>query len=431
MDYQKKYLKYKIKYVKLLNGGEGNEDTSSSNSISSRGKIPGPEDPRIFTFNNDKYLLYNNFYQDNQTGKKIRHMYIRKINNSSTEPSYRPENNDIEICVSPDISKDFEKNWGPFQIEDDLYFLYSIVPLKIIKYNNNTCSNEYNHNNSKFQFLEKLYSKLNLHIRNSSPLCKFITEDNKNYYLGVGHSVLDFNGNETEKKSILKYFMRNLDYNQFSVEDTKYFTENYGKIYYTFFYILEYENLEIEGNVNKNFNIISITPMFQFEDEYDHTIEFACDLSIVDNDIVYIGYGINDDKAYLQKMYLKDILNLMIKLEDINHKNYDINSNFLPKLNTFLCNKISIYKYDMTPLLKKYISDQTIFNLGIEHVYGDEFLICARCLTGDVRKWDGQNSIILINAKICSENFINKTEPIINKCWVLTSNLEIEEKTIN
>jgi hypothetical protein len=38
-----------------------------------------------------------------------------------------------------------------------------------------------------FKYLETLYSKVNMHIRNSSPLVKYYTDDNKNV-------VTSFNG---------------------------------------------------------------------------------------------------------------------------------------------------------------------------------------------------------------------------------------------
>jgi predicted GH43/DUF377 family glycosyl hydrolase len=214
--------------------------------------------------------------------------------------------------------------------------------------------------------------------------------------------------------------MRKQNY-PFNPFDLKYFTKDFGKIYYTFFYVMECIS-------DTKYQIKSITPMFQFENNYDHTIEFACDLSIVDNDIVYIGYGVNDKSAVLQKMYLKEILTLMIDMNEINEKNYDIDAYFLPKLNTFLCNKISLYNFDMTNTIKKYFCNKIIFNLGVEHDYGDEFLICARCYVGDIRRWDGTNSIVLLRIKLSSENFILKKDPKILSCWEIDNNLNINYK---
>jgi hypothetical protein len=248
-------------------------------------------------------------------------------------------------------------------------------------------------------------------------LSKFINQDKKSYYLGVGHSVLDFKENN---KSLLKYFMRKQNNHPFTQEDLKYFTESYYKIYYTFFYVLECIN-EIE------YNIKSITPMFQFENNYDHTIEFACDITIVDNDIVYIGYGVDDNRALLEKMYLKDILSLMIDVNLIDTTNYDIDSYFLPKLNTFLCKKITLYNLDFTKNIQKYLPEHIIFNLGIEHDHGDEFLICARCYKGNIRDWKGDNSIILLRIKLSSENFILDKQIEILSCWLIDTNLVISD----
>lgn len=379
--------------------------SSSSNTLNSQDK--GPEDPRIFIFSGEKYLLYNRLNH-----KKERHMYYRKIGLQD-----KPDDIDTEICWN--VSKKFEKNWGPFELNNKLYFLYSLSPLKIINYDeeHSKCNFIYDEPVEVFNFLENLYSGLHLHIRNSSPLSKFITGDKKTYYLGIGHSVLDFG---EDKQSLLKYFMRKQNY-PFNPSDLKYFTEDFGKIYYTFFYTLE-------CLPDNKYKIKSITPMFQFENKYDHTIEFACDLSIVDNDIVYIGYGVDDNRAVLEKMYLKDILALMIEVDLIDKKNYDIDSYFLPKLNTYLCNKITQYNLDMTETLKKYIPDQIIFNLGIEHDHGDEFLICARCYNGNIRTWDGSNSIILLRVKLSSENFILGKEPKILSSWEINKNLQTNNK---
>lgn len=435
MDYKKKYLKYKTKYLNFVGGntnvdkeedknrilGPTDNDVSGNNEIdisnSSNSNAKGPEDPRIFKFGDKKFLLYNNLNNKNE-----RHMYIREIGNED-----RPDSRDTEICL--EISKKFEKNWGPFVALDKLFFVYSISPLKISSYKNNLLENNlskcefiFDENVKIFKFLEDLYSNLHLHIRNSSPLSKFITDEKKMYYLGIGHSVLDFGD---DKESILKYFMRKQDNHPFDPTDLKYFTKDFGKIYYTFFYVLEF------CLPSYKFKIRSISPMFQFENEYDHTIEFACDLSIVDNDIVYIGYGIDDNRAMLQKMYLRDILGLMINVDDITSKNYDIDAYFLPKLNTFLCNKISLYKYDFTKTIKKYFSDKVIFNLGVEHDYGDEFLICARCYDGNIRSWDGTNSMALMRVKLSSENFILDKEPVILSCWEIDKNLKINDKMIS
>ena len=396
-----------------------NINTSSTEIISSsNGGLEdptnkGPEDPRIFTFDRTKYLLYNKL-----NDKKNRHMYYRKISQGKEKEQYdKPENYDTEICLN--ISEIFEKNWGPFEYNNKLYFLYSLSPLKIINYDgdHSTCNFIYDKKVIVFDFLINLYPELHLHIRNSSPLKKFITKDNKTYYLGIGHSVLDF---QNDKESLLKYFMRKQKY-PFDEFDLKYFTKDFGKIYYTFFYVMECIS-------DTEYQIKSITPMFQFENNYDHTIEFACDLSIVDNDIVYIGYGVNDKSAVLQKMYLKEILTLMIDMNEINIKNYDIDAYFLPKLNTFLCNKISLYNLDMTNTIKKYFSNKIIFNLGVEHDYGDEFLICARCYVGDIRRWDGTNSIVLLRIKLSSENFILNEDPKILSCWEIDNDLNINNK---
>jgi hypothetical protein len=373
-------------------------------------RIFGPEDPRLFVLNNEYYLLYNNI---NNNTERIRHMYIRKINMGN----YKPYNTDIELCKSNSTA--FEKNWGPFELDNQLYLIYTISPLKIMRYNKGTLSNctiIYNEPVPIFTYLEKLYSKVNLHIRNSSPLIKYYTDDNKEYFLGIGHSVMDFK----EKKDHIQFFMRNESTNPYNETDADYFTQSYNKLYHTFFYT-------VECLPNNNFQIKSITPMFHFENKYDHLIEFACDLTIVDNDIVYIGYGVDDNKGVIEKMYLSDILRMMMNCETINSSNYTIDSYFLSKTNYFLQEKIRTYDFDITNAIHAYFPGSTIFNIGIKYDKNKDFLVCCRrYYDGDIRRWDGTNSIVLLHVTLDFENFIKNKPLEIKVIWEVMNNLNVK-----
>jgi hypothetical protein len=84
-----------------------------------------------------------------------------------------------------------------------------------------------------------------------------------------------------------------------------------------------------------------------------------------------------------------------------------------------------MFELDMTSIFKKYFPDKTIFNLGIEYDSNGEFLICARCFDGNIRKWSGTNSIILLRIKLSSENFIMQKTPEILSIWYMSNKLEI------
>ena len=227
---------------------------------------------------------------------------------------------------------------------------------------------------------------------------------------------MDFNSN----KGLLKHFMRNNIRYPYNDSDFKFFTENYTKLYHTFFYT-------VECLPNNIFNIKSISPMFQFESKYDHLIEFGCDLTIVDNDVVYIGYGVDDNRGVIEKMYLSDILRMMMNCDTINSSNYTIDSYFLSKTNYYLQEKIRTYEIDITEAIKRYYPDSTIFNIGIQYDKNREFLVCCRrYYDGNIRDWNGVNSIVLLRVKLDFENFIRGSQLDIKIIWEVTNNLQIK-----
>ena len=84
----------------------------------------GPEDPRLFYYQNEIYMLINEI-DDIKKDPRRRLMYISKID--IDELYYKTPK--FTLCET--LSTNFEKNWGPFVYKNKLHMLYDINPLKI------------------------------------------------------------------------------------------------------------------------------------------------------------------------------------------------------------------------------------------------------------------------------------------------------------
>ena len=88
--------------------------------------LEGPEDPRLFYYKNDIYILVNELTKD-----KKRHMFVSKIDVENL--TY--DTNKKDLCKS--LSTNFEKNWGSFMYKNKLHMLYDIIKLKILEVDDN------------------------------------------------------------------------------------------------------------------------------------------------------------------------------------------------------------------------------------------------------------------------------------------------------
>lgn len=84
----------------------------------------GCEDPRIFDFNNKCWIYFHYLGRDNLNNKNKFSKYI------TIAPL---DNLDNFIHLYTDKMKGAEKNWMPFEYENELYFEYSIQPHVILK----------------------------------------------------------------------------------------------------------------------------------------------------------------------------------------------------------------------------------------------------------------------------------------------------------
>ena len=205
----------------------------------------GIEDPRLFIFKKDLYIYghYRGLYNNKCTHIPI----ICKINTP----------NNI-IYLSTENMSLLEKNWTPFEYNNELYFEYLTNPHVIIKCDINTgkCTKVYE---TSFD----IRSIIPEDIGGGAPPQK-IKIDNKSYYLGVAHIRAD---------SIRK----------------------------NFFYIF---------NTEPPFNIIKITKPI---DILNASIEFASGLIII-NDTIILSVGIDDCYSIIKKYKLSEISKLLINL---------------------------------------------------------------------------------------------------------------------
>ena len=203
-------------------------------------KISGYEDPRLFKYKNGYWVICTKI--DN----KGQNLIIFDINNPLKE-----------VILNYKNRSKIEKNWLPFVVNDQLYFVYSIDPYIILKYNENECVKVVS--NKKLNIFSN-------RIGGSVPPVDF-KYNNKNYFMFGGHI------------SINKYHI----------------------IRKNFFFLTE---------KTFPFNIKFHTENLDFN---KHAIEFLSGM-YVKNDKVILSYGVND--CYSEKIEVEkdEISNLMIKI---------------------------------------------------------------------------------------------------------------------
>ena len=260
-----------------------------------------------------------------------------------------------------------------------------------------------------------------MYIRNSTPLVQIEETKDNIKFLGIGHSVLKFN--EKEKEILLKWFFKNQQREFFSLSDfdKKYFSSFYPQIYYHFFYILEYNKKK------KLFRIEKILPMFHFETEYEHTLEFVNDITLYKK-YLYIGMGIEDIRPIIKRVSLDTILRFLKTEEEYGSiENYPIQNSFINYFNVYTSKKIIIETIDLKKELSNYLhKNYTYFNVGISHIKDNKFIISFRSYKGNIRSWDGISTIIYFKVEI-TEDFKFKNIKELNEIIFKNKNYEIKE----
>ena len=138
--------------------------------------IMGCEDPRLFKFNNKHWVYFHyigrdNLYNKNKISKYITITPLDNLNNF--------------IYLYTDKMKRTEKNWMPFEYNNELYFEYSIQPHTILKA-------ELDKNKNPIGYCKKIYEtktkySKKRHFGGGSPSVK-IKLNGTNYYLGITHT---------------------------------------------------------------------------------------------------------------------------------------------------------------------------------------------------------------------------------------------------
>ena len=284
------------------------EFTEFKNKIIPHGKqlLDGPEDPRLFYYKNDIYILVNNLTKD-----KKRHMFVSKIDINNLNYDI----NKTDLCKS--LSTNFEKNWGSFIYKNKLHMLYDINPLKIFEVDDNfKCKMICNVNDIILKKFNESYPDLNFHIRNSTNLINL----DSNKYLGMGHGVLDYENNI----DINKYLIPSFEKSKYSSIDKEYFKKFY-KLYTGFFFILDMNKKEIT----------EISPFFQLPNyESKQELIFFPTCIYLDNEkYVNISYNVGDNRSYFLRLHLDIIKISLYDKKNIDFQvNHNINTNYYLEL---------------------------------------------------------------------------------------------------
>ena len=269
------------------------------------GRLGGPEDPRLFYYNDDIYIMVNQLNSNNKYSKPPRHMYISKIDLDKLHY----DTNKTNLCEA--LSTSFEKNWGSFMYKKKLHMLYSINPLKIYEVDKKfKCKMLCDYHDKIFKKIEESYPELDFHLRNSTNLLEL----KKNEYLGMGHGVLDYKGNT----DINKYLMPALNDSKYSKIDKRYF-KLFFKLYTGFFFILNLKKKEVTH----------ISPFFQLPnyESKQELIFFPTSIFLDDDDFVNISYNVGDNRSYYVKLHLNLI---KLSLYDKNNIDFQVNYNINP-----------------------------------------------------------------------------------------------------
>ena len=269
------------------------------------GRLGGPEDPRLFYYNDDIYIMVNQLNSNNKYSKPPRHMYISKIDLDKLHY----DTNKTNLCEA--LSTSFEKNWGSFMHKKKLHMLYSINPLKIYEVDKKfKCKMLCDYHDKIFKKIEESYPELDFHLRNSTNLIEL----KKNEYLGMGHGVLDYKGNT----DINKYLMPALNDSKYSKIDKSYF-KLFFKLYTGFFFILNLKKKEVTH----------ISPFFQLPnyESKQELIFFPSSIFQDDDDFINISYNVGDNRSYYVKLHLNLI---KLSLYDKNNIDFQVNYNINP-----------------------------------------------------------------------------------------------------
>ena len=271
--------------------------------------LEGPEDPRLFYYKNNIFMLINEIDDVDKDPRK-RHMYLSTIDLETLDYD-TPKTKICEI-----LSSNFEKNWGPFTYKNKMYMLYDINPLRVMEVvGANKCKMILNKNDKTINKIENSFGDLNFHLRNSSNLIPFSGK-----LLGMGHAVLDYKGST----DLNKFLIPTMESSKYDKIDKEYFKRFY-KLYLGFFFILD---------MNKG-EITKLSPFFQLpsKEAKQELIFFPTTICEDNNGFVDISYSLGDNRSYVCKLHSEVIKTSLYEKNNIDmHMNYNVNTNYYLEL---------------------------------------------------------------------------------------------------
>ena len=271
--------------------------------------LEGPEDPRLFYYKDDIFMLVNEIDGHDKDPRK-RLMYLAVIDVDTL--NYKIPK--TLVCESQ--SSNFEKNWGPFTYKNKLHMLYDINPLKIMEVDGQyNCKMIVNKSDKVLTEMVNSFGDLPFHIRNSSNLIKFGKE-----YLGIGHAVLDYK----QDTNINKFLIPALAKSDYSGADKDYFNR-FFKYYLGFFYTLDMNKKEIT----------KISPFFQLpsKESKQELIFFPTSFYEDKDNFLNISYSLGDNRSYVCKLHSEVVKASLYNKENIDvHMNFNINPNYYLEL---------------------------------------------------------------------------------------------------
>jgi len=215
----------------------------------------GLEDPRVFTYLGEDWIIASSLGSSNQPHPCVNAMCIFKVSD--------PQNTLRILRPPPDVSdKQTQKNWSPFEYKGKLLCEYSLRPHKLLEIDIEKGTTDYAYTSDESEFDIRLGHAL----RGGAP--PVLIGD---YYLGVGH---------TRTRG----------------------TANYYHFFYTFEAVAP-------------FNITGVSKIFKF-DKAD-VIQFAAGLSYLDG-IVYVSYGVNDCYNRISQFPIEDVIKFIYEDDDNN-----------------------------------------------------------------------------------------------------------------
>lgn len=236
-------------------------------------KIPSrSEDARLFTFNDDIYLVYNDdIYLPNPKVPPRRDMFLTKLN--LTDDGYVAEA-PLKLVHEERFDQKIQKNWVPFEWNQNLLFGYSLAPHEVVQ-NDLT--------DSLCKVVCETYSPVPWDWGQMRGGTQAVMVDGE--YLAFFHSSVDARSDVTNYKKYIHYFM--------------------GA--YTF-------------SGRPPFELTKMTPFpivdkgFYTQSNYYKRVIFPGGLAVV-GDYIYLAYGKDDCEVWIAKMRKSELLNQLKPLD--------------------------------------------------------------------------------------------------------------------